>query len=157
MASGVKVFSWGMSGPVASRPTIVREGDYKGQSYLAEDEDKLYFSDGDEWLEVNTPEGTTIGTAQIADGAVTKAKLAGGFSKVSVVDGEDETSTHQITVTGMAAGDEVVAVLVLTTKASIATMAAHAGVLTAAAGKITPGTEVDNTGNQYIVFWNDLT
>jgi len=98
-----------------------------------------------------------VDSAEIKADAVTKAELAGGFSKVSVVDGEDETSTHQITVTGMAVGDEVVAVLVLTTKASIATAALHAGTLTAAAGKITPGTEVDNTGNQYIIFWNDLT
>lgn len=98
-----------------------------------------------------------VTTAKIAAAAVTKAKLAGGFSKVSVVDGEDETTTHQITVTGMAVGDEVVAVMVLTTKASIATLAAHAGTLTAASGKITPGTEVNNTNNQYLVFWTDLT
>lgn len=77
--------------------------------------------------------------------------------KISVVDGEDETSTHKITVTGMAAGDEIVKVLVLTTKASIATLAAHAGTFTAATDKITPGTEVDNTNNQYIIFCNDLT
>jgi len=98
-----------------------------------------------------------VGSAQIAAAAVLKTKLAGGFSKCSVVAGENETVTHQITVTGMAAGDEVVAVIVLTTAASIATLAAHAGTFTAAAGKITPGTEVNNTGNQYLVFWNDLT
>lgn len=90
-------------------------------------------------------------------GTIAKTDLAGGFSRVSVVDGEDETSTHQITCTDMEAGDEVVAVLVLTTKASIATLAAHAGTLTAGAGLITPGTEVDNTSNQYVIFWNDLT
>lgn len=65
MAAGVKVYSWGMSGPVASRPTIVREGDYVGQKYLATDEDKWYESDGDEWLEVNTPEGSQIALAQL--------------------------------------------------------------------------------------------
>lgn len=93
----------------------------------------------------------------VAVPAIAHTNLLGGFSKVSVVDGEDETSTHQITVTGMAVGDEVVAVIVLSTKASIATAALHAGTLTAAAGKITPGTEVDNTGKQYLVFWNDIT
>lgn len=98
-----------------------------------------------------------VGAAQIAAAAVTKTKLAGGFAKCSVVDGEDETSTNQITVTGMAVGDEVVAVLVFTAKAAIVTLAAHAGTLTAAAGKITPGTKVNNTGNQYVVIWNDLT
>lgn len=76
---------------------------------------------------------------------------------VSVVDGENETSTHQITCTGMAVGDVVTQVLVLTTKASIATMAAHAGTFKAGADKITPGTEVDNSNNQYIIFWLDLT
>lgn len=87
--------------------------------------------------------------------AANLATTVHGLPKISVVDGEDETSTHQITVTGMAADDTVIAVLVLTTKASIATMAAHAGTLTAASGKITPGTEVDNTNNQYIIFWID--
>jgi hypothetical protein len=93
----------------------------------------------------------------LAAGAVTKTKMGTGILKVSLVTGEDETSTHQITCTGMAAGDEVVQVLVLTTAASIATMAVHAGVFTAAAAKITPGTEVNNTNNQYLIFWNDLT
>lgn len=76
---------------------------------------------------------------------------------VSVVDGENEGSTHQITCTGMAAGDKVISVLVLTTKASIATLAAHAGTFLCAADKIVPGTEVNNTSNQYIIFWLDLT
>lgn len=78
-----------------------------------------------------------------------------GLPKVSVVAGEDETSTNQITVTGMTADDTVIAVLVLTTAASIATLAAHAGTLTAASGKITPGTKVNNTNNQYLIFWQD--
>lgn len=78
-----------------------------------------------------------------------------GIPKVSVVTGEDETSTNQITVTGMTADDTVIAVLVLTTAASIATLAAHAGTLTAASGKITPGTKVNNTNNQYLIFWQD--
>lgn len=94
-------------------------------------------------------------TALAAHAATTQAVGVHGAPKVSVVAGENETVTHQITVTGMVATDTVVAVLVLTTAASIATLAAHGGTLTAAAGKITPGTEVDNTGNQYIVFWVD--
>lgn len=113
--------------------------------------------------------GGDMDLSDLAEGAfssVTEAELAvhaaadlstsvHGLAKVSVVAGEDETSTHQITVTGMTASDTVTAVLVLTTAASIATLAAHAGTLTAAAGKITPGTEVNNTNNQYIVFWTD--
>jgi hypothetical protein len=100
---------------------------------------------------------SSVTAAKLGAGAVTGAKFGTGILKVSVVTGEDETSTHQITCTGMAVGDEVVQVLVLTTAASIATLAVHAGVFTAAAAKITPGTEVNNTNNQYIIFWNDLT
>lgn len=96
-----------------------------------------------------------LGSADLAK--LLASKGFAGVSKVSVVNGEDETTTHQITVTGMAVGDEVVQVLVFTTAASIATLAAHAGTFTAASGKITPGTEVDNTGNKYVVVWNDLT
>lgn len=112
--------------------------------------------------DVEAPERALIDETQLdsdfSDTATVAADLAAHAArtlKVSVVDGEDETTTHQITVTGMVAADTVVAVLVLTTKASIATAAAHAGTLTAAAGKITPGTEVNNTGNQYLVFWID--
>jgi len=53
-----------------------------------------------------------VAAAHLATNSVIKTKLAGGFSKVSYVAGENETSPHQITCTGMAAGDEVVAVLV---------------------------------------------
>lgn len=91
--------------------------------------------------------------ANVVDGS----KLATGVVRQTVADGADETSTHLIPVTGMAAGDEVVSVLVFTTKASIATMAAHAGTLTPTTNGITPGTEVDNTGNQYLVTWIDKT
>jgi len=51
----------------------------------------------------------------------------------------------------------VVAVLVFTTEASLATMISHAGTFTAAADGCTAGTPVDNTSNQYIVIWLDLT
>lgn len=98
-----------------------------------------------------------IFTGHLRDNVVSGAKLATGVVRQTVADGADETSTHLIPVTGMAAGDEVIAVLVFTTKASIATLAAHAGTLTAAADGITPGTEVDNTGNQYLVTWVDKT
>ena len=98
-----------------------------------------------------------VTAAKIGAGAVSGANLATAFLKVTVQAGENETSTNQITCNGMAVGDEVVAVLVLTTAASIATLAAHAGTFTAAAGKITPGTKVDNTNNQYVILWIDKT
>lgn len=88
---------------------------------------------------------------------LTHSQMPSAMSKVSVVAGEDETTTNQITCPGMAVGDEVVAVIVLTTAASIATAALHAGTMAAASGKITPGTKVNNTNNQYLIFWNDLT
>jgi len=95
--------------------------------------------------------------ALFANGFLTGDKLATGVINVTVVAGEDETATHQITCAGMAAGDEVVTVLVLTTAAAIATMAKHAGTLVAAAGKITTDTEVNNTNNQYLIVWVDKT
>lgn len=95
--------------------------------------------------------------ALFADGFVNGAKLATGVIKQTVVVGEDETATHQITCAGMAVGDEVIGVLVFTTAASIATMAAHAGTFTAAAGHMTTNTEVNNTNNQYLITWVDKT
>lgn len=94
--------------------------------------------------------------AVVTHSALNTAIGAHGLPKVSVVAGEDEATTHQITVTGMAAGDIVTSVLVLTTAASIATLAAHTGTFTAAANKITPSVEVNNTNNQYLVFWIDV-
>lgn len=99
--------------------------------------------------------GAAIGN--FSTNSIANTYLAGNFAQVSVVDGEDETSTHQITCPGITSGDQVSAVLVFTTKASIATMAAHAGTLTPTTDAITPGTEVDNTGNQYLIFWTKLT
>ncbi len=98
-----------------------------------------------------------ITAAKIAANAVTGSELATGVVKASVANGVNETTPTNIPVTGMAVGDEVIAVLVFTTAASIATLAAHAGTFTAAAGGCTPGTAVDNTGNQYVVFWIDKT
>lgn len=107
-----------------------------------------------------------VSAAKIATGAaasnigangVTGAMLNTGVVKQTVSDGVDETTPTNIGCTGMAVGDEVVSVIVFTTKASIATMAAHAGTLTAAADGITPGTPVDNTGNQYLITWIDKT
>lgn len=101
--------------------------------------------------------GLNLAALFTSTGVIAGAAHATGVLRFSLVVGEDETSTHQITVSGMAVGDEVVSVLVYATAASIATAAAHAGTFTAAAGKITPGTEVNNTNNQYLVIWNDRT
>lgn len=100
---------------------------------------------------------SSIATAEIATGAVTGVKIATGVLRQTVSDGVNETTPTNIGVTGMAVGDEVISVLVFTTKASIATMAAHAGTFTAAANGCTAGTPVDNTNNQYLVTWIDKT
>lgn len=111
----------------------------KGQFFYIPDEDDAIFE------------------SQIQDSAVTGAKLATGIVNQTVSDGVDETTPTDIPVSGMEVGDEVISVLVFTTKASIATMAAHGGTLTAAADGITPGTPEDNSGNQYLVTWMDRT
>ena len=110
----------------------------------------------------------TIDTAQISDSAITTAKLdaaavtktkyAGSIQKVAVADGVDEAAAD-ITITGMAVGDEITAVLVFTAKASIATMVLRpAGDFVAGSGKaVSTANKVDNTNNQYLIFWNDLT
>lgn len=90
---------------------------------------------------------------------VSKNEISGGFSKITVVDGQDETMDTTIPVTGMVAGDEIVGVLVYTTKASIATQALRAAAdFTAGAGVMNVvGNAANNTNNQYVIFWNDLT
>jgi hypothetical protein len=110
----------------------------------------------------------TLDTAQISDSAVTAAKigagavtgpkLATGILNITVADGVNENTTD-ITVTGMATGDEIVRVLVLTTKASIASMASRAaGDFVAGTAKaVSTANKTDNSNNQYIIFWNDLT
>lgn len=96
-----------------------------------------------------------VATGDIAAAAVTKAKLAGGFSVVTVVDGT--AAATDVTVTGMAVGDELVKVLALTTKASIATLADRTSEYTVQAGGLDKTAGTDETNNQLIVFWLDLT
>ncbi|MDP9192294.1 MAG: hypothetical protein M3P06_11405 [Acidobacteriota bacterium] len=100
-----------------------------------------------------------IVAADIATGAVTKTKLAGGFLKFALVDGQDETSDTTITVTGIAVGDELAFVGVLTTKASIASIASRALTdFTVSANTLTIGANpADNTNNQYFIIYLDLT
>jgi hypothetical protein len=102
---------------------------------------------------------SSIATAEIAAGAVTGAKLGTGILKVDLVAGQDETSDTTIPVTGMAVGDEIAAVLVLTTAASIASAAKRAVTdFTAAAGNVTVGANAaNNTNNQYLIIWIDHT
>lgn len=96
----------------------------------------------------------SITNAKLA-GGITHEKLSGGFSKVSVVDGT--AAATDVTITGMASGDELVSVLALTTKASIASLANRTSEYTVGSGKIVKAAGTDETDNQLIVIWNDLT
>lgn len=80
-----------------------------------------------------------------------------GRVKQVLVDGQDETSDDTITVTGIAVGDALVSVFVITTKASIATIAARAlGDFTISANTLTVGANAaDNTNNQYLITYID--
>lgn len=100
-----------------------------------------------------------VDSAQIVAGAVDKTHLSGGFLNVTLVAGQNETSDTTIPVTGLVAGDEIAAVIVLTTAASIASAASRAKAdFTAGAGVVNVvANPADNTNNQYLIFWLDLT
>ena len=95
-----------------------------------------------------------IPTELLQDDAVTKAKFAGGVFKSAIIDG-GAAGDH--TVTGIAVGDNLVIVLHISTKASIATMADLTSEFTVAAGKINNAAGTDTTNDQLLVFYEDLT
>lgn len=96
-----------------------------------------------------------VDSAKIAAGAVDKDHLAGGFSKLTVADGTDAAAN--VTVSGMATGDELVSVLALTTKAAITTLADRTSEYVVGAGVLTKAAGTDERNNQIIIVWNDLT
>jgi len=96
-----------------------------------------------------------LGSSGLQPKSVLKTKLAGGFSKVTIADGT--ASATNVTVSGMAVGDELVSVLALATKASIATMADRTSEYAVGAGVLTKAAGTNETGNQLIIVWNDLT
>ncbi len=104
-------------------------------------------------------DGTTIsassGVMSVKNAGVSKTKLAGGFSKITLAAGT--TSGADVTVSGMAVGDELVSVLSFTTAAAIATVADRTSEYVVAAGKLTKAAGTVETSNQLIIFWNDLT
>lgn len=84
-----------------------------------------------------------------------QANLPGGFLNVSLVAGG---AAGNITVTGVAVGDELVSVLQFTTAASIATLANRTSEYTISATNTinnTGGTA--STGDQLLVIWVDRT
>jgi hypothetical protein len=94
------------------------------------------------------------GTSGLQTSSITRTKLAGGFSKVSLIAG-GLAGDHNIA--GMALGDELVFVGHISTAASVATIADLTSEFTVAAGKITNTLGTDTSDDQLLVIWNDLT
>lgn len=82
-----------------------------------------------------------------------------GKHAFALVAGQDETGDTTIPVTGMVVGDELHSVIVLTTAASIASAASRAITdFTVGAGVINVvANAANNTNNQYLIHWSDLT
>jgi hypothetical protein len=95
----------------------------------------------------------------VATGSVTGPMLGSGWLKVSLVDGQDETTGPDLTytLTGAALGDEVVSVIHITTKASIATMAVLTGYTITGTNELSSGSAVDLSSDQLMVTWIDHT
>jgi hypothetical protein len=97
----------------------------------------------------------TQGSSALQTGAVTKTKLAGGFSKRALADGTDAAAN--VTVSGIAVGDELVSVLSFTTKAAIQSVADRTAEYAVGAGVLTKSGGTDERNNQLYIIWNDLT
>ena len=107
-------------------------------------------------ITASTALGTgTISSDEIADAAVTKTKLAGGFLKCNMISGG---AAGDFTVTGIATTDQIVSVWHVSTAAAVATIAditAEFDITAANTINNTDGTAT--TDDQLIVFWLDLT
>jgi hypothetical protein len=105
----------------------------------------------------NTVEAEIVafGSSALQPASVLKTKLAGGFSKVTIADGT--ASATDVTVSGMAVGDELVSVLALATKAAITSLADRTSEYAVGAGKLVKAAGENETSNQLIIVWNDLT
>lgn len=95
------------------------------------------------------------GTNNLEALSVTGAKLATGVLNCFFVDGHDETTgpTPNYTVTGIAVGDEIVAIIMNTTKASIASRSLVTGFTVTAPDTITSGSAVNRANNQLEVWY----
>jgi len=80
---------------------------------------------------------------------------SGGLSKIYFADGT--ASATDVAVPGMAAGDELVCVMSFATKAAIASVADRTSEYVVGTGELVKTAGTDETGNQLLIFWNDLT
>jgi hypothetical protein len=99
--------------------------------------------------------GPTIEAAEIAAGAVTKTKLAGGFLKVALAAGT--AAATDVVVAAIAVGDELVFVGSFTTAAAIATLADRTAEYAIQAGGLDKAAGTDETNNQLVIIYLDLT
>lgn len=99
--------------------------------------------------------GSSVATAEIANGAVTKVKLAGAFLKAVVIAGG---AAGDLTVTGAAVGDELVAVVQFDIAAAVTTDVVDlTSEFTLAANKINNTGGTATTGDKLLVIYLDLT
>jgi hypothetical protein len=96
-----------------------------------------------------------ITEAKLGAAAVTKPKLAGAFLKVALADGTGVGA--DVTVAGVAVGDELVFVGAFATKASIATLNDRTSEYAIQAGGLDKAAGTDETGNQLMIIYLDLT
>jgi hypothetical protein len=97
----------------------------------------------------------STGSSGLQAKSVLKTKLAGGFSKVTIADGT--AAATDVTVSCMSVGDELVSVLALTTKAAITSLADRTSEYVVGAGKLVKAAGTNETSNQLVVVWNDMT
>ena len=108
-----------------------------------------------EALELWLPDGSGS-LAKVTATADDLNKLrSGGLSKISFADGT--ASATDVAVPGMALGDELVCVMSFATKAAIGTLADRTSEYAVGTGELVKAAGTDETGNQLLIFWNDLT
>jgi len=96
-----------------------------------------------------------LGSSGLQPGSILKTKLAGGFQKTALADGT--ASATDVTVSGMAIGDELVFVGAFTTKASIVSMVDRSSEYTVGDGKLVKAAGTDETSNLLFIQYLDLT
>jgi len=96
-----------------------------------------------------------LGSSALIDASIGGVKLAAGFHKLTLAAGTD--SAANVTIAGMAVGDEIVSVLSFVTAAAIATVADRTAEYVAGAGVATKAGGTDDRNNQLVFFWLDKT
>jgi hypothetical protein len=74
---------------------------------------------------------------------------------VTLAAGTDASAN--VTVAGIAVGDELISVLSFITAASIASVVDRTAEYVVGAGVLTKGTGTDDRNNQLVIIWHDLT